>query len=346
MTQGLLAILFGASLFALLLIPIIGISYRKNGGITPIRMIGWLALFVYAMAIWTYTLVPLPQADNIICVGYELDPMQSFRDILNSPLNSVSAILKNTALMQVALNVALFVPLGFLLRTMFRRGIVVATFVGFLVSLLVETTQITGVWWMYSCAYRIFDANDILTNTFGALLGSVIAGIFVGSRRYLVKTAEAEAAVTALAPPMITLWRRALGMFSDVLAAGLLVVFLQVVKNAVFIYLLNIEVNDVPTWTDSVIVLFVFALGLVWTLINSATVGEWLVLLKTKPRWKFPIFWVFVRYIFGIGGLLLLTLLDGVWIIAFTIVSVVFIIADKKRRGLAARIGNADVVIR
>ncbi|MBX3312508.1 MAG: VanZ family protein [Microbacteriaceae bacterium] len=346
MTQGILAIFFGAALFTLVLIPIIGISYRKHGGLSPLRMIGWLAFFVYAMAIWAYTLVPIPEADNIVCVGYELDPMQGFRDIFNSPLNSISAILNNTPLMQVALNIALFVPLGFLLRTMFRKGVVVATFVGFLVSLLIETTQITGVWWLYPCAYRIFDTNDLVTNTFGALLGSVIAGIFVGSRKHIVKVAEQEAAELAKAPPVLTFWRRALGMFSDVLAAGLVVVFLQVAKNAIYLYVLNVKVTEIPTWTDTVILLFVFVAGLVWTLLNSATVGEWLVLLKTEPRWKFPIFWIFVRYIFGIGGLILLTLVDNIWIVLFVAVSIIVVIVDKSRRGLAARIGNADVVIR
>src|SRR5690606_30626281 len=118
------------------------------------------------------------------------------------------ALLTNPVILQLALNVVLFVPLGFLLRTMYRKGIAVATLAGFLLSLFIEFTQLTGVWWIYDCAYRVFDVSDLLTNTVGAILGSLFALLFVRS-----------GAVTESPhlPRKVTAFRRLLGMLCDVL---------------------------------------------------------------------------------------------------------------------------------
>ncbi len=86
------------------------------------------------------------------------------------------ALLRDPAFLQVALNVLLFVPLGVLVRLILKRGVVVATALGLAVSLLIETTQLTGVWHLYDCAYRLFDVDDLVVNTLGALVGSRLLG--------------------------------------------------------------------------------------------------------------------------------------------------------------------------
>lgn len=90
------------------------------------------------------------------------------------------ALLTNPASAQVLLNVVFFVPLGMLVRHLALRGRLVAgliggTVVGFAVSLLIEVTQLTGDWFLYPCAYRLFDVDDLLANTVGALLGALLS---------------------------------------------------------------------------------------------------------------------------------------------------------------------------
>ncbi|WP_336627067.1 MULTISPECIES: VanZ family protein [unclassified Microbacterium] len=111
----------------------------------------------------------------------------------------------------LALNVLLFLPLGFFLRVLGGRGILVALLVGFGVSLVVETTQLTGVWGLYPCAYRVFDVDDLLTNTVGAVLGSLLALVVPRRMR-----GPAVVDGAARARP-VTRRRRLLGMVCDVL---------------------------------------------------------------------------------------------------------------------------------
>src|SRR5690606_27048173 len=98
--------------------------------------------------------------------------------------------LTHPAMLQLLFNVLLFIPLGFFVRVLAGRGIFTALFVGFGVSLLVETTQLTGVWGVYPCAFRFFDVGDLTTNTLGALLGAVFGLVIPRAHRGLAKAAD------------------------------------------------------------------------------------------------------------------------------------------------------------
>ncbi|MFD4674129.1 VanZ family protein [Lentzea sp. NPDC058450] len=65
---------------------------------------------------------------------------------------------------QMTLNVLLFVPLGVMLMWWGKRTIGQAALIGYGVSLLIEGSQL--LW-----ANRIFDVDDLITNTTGTTLG-------------------------------------------------------------------------------------------------------------------------------------------------------------------------------
>src|SRR5699024_373073 len=121
--------------------------------------LGTAALSVYAVALVAYTLLPLP--DSSTCVGrsgaiLQPVPLATLTDIADlaathGPTSSIALF----AAAQPVLNVVLFVPLGVLVRAMAGRGITVATLTGLAVSVLVETTQYTGVFGLVGCAYRV-----------------------------------------------------------------------------------------------------------------------------------------------------------------------------------------------
>ena len=59
-TPGIIAIIIGAIVAVLLFVPFVAASYRLRGRMTVSRTIGWAALLVSFLAIWTYTILPAP----------------------------------------------------------------------------------------------------------------------------------------------------------------------------------------------------------------------------------------------------------------------------------------------
>src|SRR5699024_884606 len=72
-------------------------------------------------------------------------------------------------------NVAFFVPFGILARHLMGWRARWCVLAALSTSLLIELTQLTGNWFSYPCAYRLFDADDLLANTFGAAIGIALA---------------------------------------------------------------------------------------------------------------------------------------------------------------------------
>jgi glycopeptide antibiotics resistance protein len=102
----------------------------------------------------------------------QLVPFQSFLDIERETL------LRDLAI--ILFNLAMTMPLGYFLREYFHVSLKRTIFLGFLTSLLYEVTQLTGLFFIYPRAYRIFDIDDLIINTLGAFLGYAVAPLISG----------------------------------------------------------------------------------------------------------------------------------------------------------------------
>ncbi len=126
-----------------------------------------VAMVAFAVALARVTLVPSPASDALVHTN--LRPGASIRAYLDQPG------LRDTV-KQIGGNVVLGVPFGILLPVLFprTRGLLrVAVFTA-LVMLLVETAQgmiVEG---------RAFDIDDVILNTFGALIGYLLIGRRLG----------------------------------------------------------------------------------------------------------------------------------------------------------------------
>jgi len=304
---GFIAVAIGVAFGVALFVPFVAISYRRRGQLSLGRTILWLAALVYFWAIWTYTLLPLPDPDAIRCVGMITDPMELVRD-LQKAFAEPGNPLRHPALLQIAFNVLLFVPLGAFLRVLGGRGILTALLVGLGLSLLVETTQLTGVWGVYPCAYRFFDVGDLMTNTTGAVLGSVVALVVPRSMRGMRPSDDADQ------PRPVTRGRRAVAMLCDALAFG----FVAFAVSAAVQLWLQYGVGDRAAVID----------GSPADLIStSVACGSWLLLILAGGRsvgdlavqlryagspLPQPIARL-LRWAGGIGGITALTLAGGVF---------------------------------
>lgn len=51
---------------------------------SSLRALLWAAALIYSWAIWTYTLLPLPDPDNLVCRGTNVVPGQFVFDVLEA----------------------------------------------------------------------------------------------------------------------------------------------------------------------------------------------------------------------------------------------------------------------
>ncbi|MFD1720347.1 VanZ family protein [Amnibacterium endophyticum] len=327
--NALIALILGLPLSVLLLAPVAGVLYRREGRLAPIAIAQLVAGAVYFCALWAYTLLPTPPARELTsCAAPQLRPFAFVGDILRLGVGSPSAIVHNAALLQVVLNVALFVPLGVGVRLLLHRGVVVAGLLGLGGSLLIEVTQLTGIYGIYSCAYRLFDVDDLIANTAGAILG---AALTIG----LVRARRTEGVV--LAPGPVRLGRRLVGLLADAVAIGVL----QFVVGALWLAWTQVggpdqravpELASLVTWGVPAVV------ELLAVLTTGRTVGEALVAISpgTPPggRWR--------QALFGATGYCLLGMTG--WEGLFALVTVIVVVATKDRRGLSRLASGGRIV--
>ncbi|MFB3978294.1 VanZ family protein [Microbacterium proteolyticum] len=337
--SGLLAVVLGAVVAFLAFVPFVAISYRRRGGLSFSRTVLWAGAAVYFWAIWTYTLVPVPQSDDYRCVGRNLRPFE-FVDEIRAAVAVSGRYLTDPVVLQVALNVLLFVPLGFFLRVLGGRGILVAGLVGLGVSGLIETTQLTGVWGVFPCAYRVFDVDDLIANTSGALIGSVVAFIVPKKHRGADKAPDAER------PRPVTRGRRMLGILCDLVGVSLVAFAVSVTTKA----LLELVAGD-PDRTGALSSLVgTIAAATLWLgviLVTGRSVGD----IATRVRYTDGVLpgWVArpLRFLTGAGAYIVLDDLPAPWSLsAFVLVAatVVLLFTWPDGRGLTGWIGRRRLV--
>lgn len=335
------AVVFGAALAVLLVVPFTAVQYRRRGGLTVGIVALHLLVLLYLVALATYTLLPLPPRTADFCAahdaGAQLVPGRFVSDVIREAGlrgGGVTAYLRNPATLQVVFNVALFVPLGMVLRYFRRVPVLVTTLIGFGASLLIETTQITGIWFLYPCAYRLFDVDDLLANTLGALVGALLAPVlrvFPGQER-----------MRPTDPRKVTVLRRWLGMVCDwvvVTVGSLAGAFVSVAAQD------ELSGGTEAFLRGSASVLLVALLQLVWVVASGRTIGETIVRLEPRPPARLP--GRLLRWLVGTGGYALLTLGDGpVWggLVALgVVVSVAAVPFTRNRRGIAYVVARWDV---
>ncbi len=146
------------------------VIFFKGENTSPLRLIGVQGLVFYLICLFAVVFLPLPSAEQIASLrGYEGQyiPFKFVFDIARE--KSLRSVL------QVLFNIFMTAPFGFILRYCLgakRRNIILLTF---LLSLIIELAQLTGLFFLYPGSYRLFDVDDLMLNTLGGFLGVVIA---------------------------------------------------------------------------------------------------------------------------------------------------------------------------
>lgn len=276
-TAYVLPIKTAAALFPLLalllLLPTAVALYRRHGVMSPGRTLSLYGFLYYLLTAYCMTIVPLPKQTADMCRRFAMvahpqwTPGNTFSDIWKEAHHKIglnALVLQNPAVAGTVFNLLLLLPLGVFLRYHFRRSLPATAAIGFAVSLSFELTQWTGVWGLYSCPYRLFDVDDLIVNTSGAVIGWLLAGPVA---RMLPALEILDGRALAARP--VPFGRRLTALVVDV--AGYVVA--SVFTAAVMIY----QGGSAPTWM--LVGIFV-AWFVLLPLATGATPGKRLLLLK------------------------------------------------------------------
>ncbi|MEA4854040.1 MAG: VanZ family protein [Christensenella sp.] len=163
------------------IIPYVMMQYKRSKYIS-VKRCTYIYIFVfYCMAAYFLTMLPFPSIESVASMksGYvQLMPFAGIVDFIEnsgiSQPDTMFSAFTGGILWGMLFNIALLIPLGFFLRFLFSTSLKKTILIGFLVSLFFELTQLSGLFFIYPRPYRIFDVDDMILNTFGAILGWLI----------------------------------------------------------------------------------------------------------------------------------------------------------------------------
>jgi len=173
-----------------LTVPFLIYQYRKYNYINKFRALILYSFLYYCLVAFYLIILPLPPTRDTcswIPAGrqfYQLVPFNFIKDIIKETSVVLSnpatylRILKEPAFLQAFFNAILLLPMGIYLRYYFKRNLKQTVVICFLISLFFEVTQLTGIYGIYNCPYRLFDVDDLMLNTLGGYLGYLITPVF------------------------------------------------------------------------------------------------------------------------------------------------------------------------
>ncbi|PFJ06057.1 permease [Bacillus cereus] len=296
-----------------LLIPFLIFNYRKYGYLNKWRSFILYSLLLYLLNAYFLVILPLPQTYDTCSLQpantqhMQLSPFYFVQEISNhtSAILTKPAtyfyLLKESAFLQVAFNVLLIVPFGIYLRYYFRRSFLQTVCISFCLSLFFELTQVTGLYGIYNCAYRLFDIDDLFLNTLGGVIGFIIAPIFT---YFLPKANELDSHIDLETKP-VGFVRRLIAMQIDWLFLSIVVPVMKNKENSLFI-------STIQSYINIYELLFIICSIFIYFIIipyftNGRTIGKALLRIYIKGQAeRITIKELFIRYgifYFILGGI-------------------------------------------
>ena len=162
----LLALVLWPFASVVLTLPILAWVYHRDGRPRFGTVVSTYLAVLYVLGLGCFTLWPLPSGNAGPGISYgipwQLDPLAFVRDFAREGASTLP---------QIAFNVVLFMPLGFIAGRLLRWGLWRSVVVGLLASLAIEVAQGTGLFGVYPYAYRTADVDDLILNLCGASIG-------------------------------------------------------------------------------------------------------------------------------------------------------------------------------
>ena len=165
---------------ALFTVPYLIFQYRKFGSVPWWKTFLVFAFIFYLLCAYFMVILPLPVDRTAVVTSAahpQLVPFAFVGDVAShatlDPTSPTSWLrwLRNPAVYVILFNLLLTAPFGGFLRYFFHRRWWQVLLAGFGLALFFETSQLTGLFGLYLHPYRLFDVDDLIINTSGAMLG-------------------------------------------------------------------------------------------------------------------------------------------------------------------------------
>lgn len=249
---------------ALLLSPYIALAfyfpyllyeYKTTHTIQIRKSINVYLMVILFLSAYFMTMMPFPSIEtvaNLKTPYTQMVPFMVIHDfftdsgIITSDYNTFLPSLKSGAFLGPFLNVLLLMPFGYFLKEIFNFNLRKATICGFLASLLFELTQLSGLFFIYPRPYRVFDVDDLIINTIGAVAGWLMVPVV---KKYSPIT-RVVGAKTFKKGGGISLRRRIPALLIDEIVCGV-VTFI-----ACFFLNINLNVKLIPSITRHFLSIF------------------------------------------------------------------------------------------
>lgn len=267
----------------ILTIPFLIYQYNKYGAIPKIKCLIFYSLILYLICAYFMVILPLPPFDVVAQMKSEtmqLIPFNFINDIKVtisfdfSSIEKILEVLNKPTIYIVLFNVLLTIPFGIYLKYFFHKKWYQVIGYSFLLSLFFEITQLSGLYGVYPRAYRMFDVDDLITNTLGGFIGFLISPIF---EIFLPNKEELEN-ISYERGKKVTLLRRSVALIIDLLV-------LMIINGCLKIFLYNSPANSYSYFISVNLYYLIYS-----TIMKGQTIGKKIVNLKlsginTELKW-------------------------------------------------------------
>ena len=146
-------------------LPVIIFTMAVSKKFNPVELVVKQLFVLYMFCVVELVFFPLPTAEEAagLSFRYQLIPFQFIADLMKDSVIKVLA--------QVLLNVVMTIPFGMFLEYCIGTNLKKTAAAGFAFSLFIELGQLTGLFFLYKGSYRLFDVDDLMLNTLGAVIG-------------------------------------------------------------------------------------------------------------------------------------------------------------------------------
>ncbi|MEG1269241.1 MAG: VanZ family protein [Oscillospiraceae bacterium] len=275
-------------LAAIITIPYVIHQYRKYGAMLFLRVALIYSFILYMLCAYFMIILPLPKLNSVsAAIPYsqaaQLMPFHFVESFLRESgfvagdSSTYLSALKSSSCITVLFNILLVVPFGIYMRYYFKKSWKQTLALSFLLSLFYELTQLSGLYFIYQRAYRLFDVDDLMMNTLGGMIGFWITPLVA----LILPTREKLDELSYRKGRKVTITRRVVAAVADWIIIVSVQIIIAAATGLPFDFLSIMVLSDARSVLAYAVSIITYFMILPW-LLRGRTPGKMLVKIRIR----------------------------------------------------------------